>query len=236
MKHLIILYSMTLILFSLSGCMPSAHSINIDEHKNEVDQALHTANAEESRTGSLWSGGGLGLLSDPKAGRVGDLVTVLVEEKTSATRSLGSKKNTTSGRATDFQANISVPMMSQIPVPDIRLKVPANSLEYNNSKNFTGSGSTSNSDTLTASVTSIVTKVYANGNMFIIGRRQVTINHQPQKITFSGIIRPNDISSANTISSSKVAQANVSYGGGGELATVAHEGWLGQTLDQIWPF
>jgi len=105
-----------------------------------------------------------------------------------------------------------------------------------NSKNFNGAGSTNNSDTLTASVTSVVTKVYPNGNMFIVGKRKLTINHEPQEITFSGVIRPIDIASDNSIPSAKVAQAKISYGGSGALATVAHEGWLSQTLDQIWPF
>jgi len=55
-------------------------------------------------------------------------------------------------------------------------------------------------------------------------------------LTFSGIIRPSDISANNTIVSSQVAQAKISYGGGGSLAAMNDEGWLGQTLDAIWPF
>jgi len=109
-------------------------------------------------------------------------------------------------------------------------------MDTSNDKSFAGSGETTNTDSLIASVTSVVTEVYPNGNMKIIGRRQVTINQQPQELTFTGIVRPSDISANNTILSAQVAQAHISYGGGGSLAAMSDEGWLGQTLDFIWPF
>jgi flagellar L-ring protein precursor FlgH len=214
-----------------SGCMPAAKTVTEDLNKPTVQRALNAPTPDTTTTGSLWAGGGSGLLSDPKAARVGDLVTVLVQESASATRSLGTKKSKKSDRASGLTASIdygsALANKSVSPKADIGMT---------NSKNFDGSGSTSNSDTLTASVTSVVTYVYPNGNMYIIGRRELTINQQPQEISFSGIIRPNDISPANTIPSSKVAQAKISYGSGGELASVTHEGWLSQALDQIWPF
>lgn len=233
MKTSTITTILALSFFVLSGCMPRPDAVSEDIHKDEVNQALNTPSPDFSETGSLWAGGGVGLLTDPKANRVGDLVTVLVQENASATRSLGTKKDKSSSRKTGLSAMLGYETSLSAANPNFK---PATAIDLSDSKSFDGSGSTNNSDTLTASVTSVVTKVYDNGNMYIIGRRLLTINHQPQEITFSGIIRPNDISAANTIQSSKVAQAKISYGGGGELATVAHEGWLSQSLDQIWPF
>lgn len=231
MKTSIFISLITLSSFAISGCMPQTPSTFNEVEKPAVDEALNKPVQDTSGSGSLWASGGSGLLSDPKAARVGDLVTVLVQENAKATRSLGSKQSKSSDRSTGLSANIAYG--GALGNADVN---PSGTIGMTNSKTFDGSGSTNNSDTLTASVTSVVTKVYPNGNLYIVGSRQLTVNHEPQEITFSGIIRPIDISPDNSISSAKVAQARISYGGAGALATVAHEGWLSKTLDQIWPF
>jgi len=221
---------------AITGCMPRVNKAADEKQHQAVEQALNAQLPDTSRTGSLWANGGNGLLSDPKAARVGDLVTVLVSENAKATRSLGSKQSKKSDRkvggtvAMDFSAS---PRLVQTSAASLK---GSGNTGITNSKTFDGSGSTNNSDTLTASVTSVVMHVYPNGNMRIVGKRVLNVNHEPQEITFSGVIRPIDITASNTISSSKVAQVHISYGGTGALATVAHEGWLSQTLDQIWPF
>ncbi|MDQ6966884.1 MAG: flagellar basal body L-ring protein FlgH [Mariprofundaceae bacterium] len=216
----------------LAACMPTAYSVTHDKHAGEVEQSLNQELPDASKTGSLWSGN-RGMFTDAKAGQVGDLLTILVSESTNATRSLGTKKNRSSAQST--QLNALLGYETSLSSQNVNF-VPGAALDVANSKTFDGSGSTKNSDTLTASVTAVATKVYPNGNIRVRGRRQVTINQQPQELAFEGVVRPNDIAPDNTISSSKVAQAIISYGGGGELASVAHEGWAGRTLDQIWPF
>jgi len=216
---------------ALTGCMPRADKAASEKQKKKVEQALSTPIPDTSSAGSLWANGGSGLLSDPKAARIGDLITVLVSENAKATRSLGSKQSKASDRKSGFTANLKYG--GSLGNADVN---PSGDLGMTNSKTFDGSGSTNNSDTLTASVTSVVMHVYPNGNMRIVGKRLLNVNHEPQEIIFAGVIRPIDIAPDNTIPSSKVAQAYISYGGTGTLATVAHEGWLSQTLDQVWPF
>ncbi|RMH51144.1 MAG: flagellar basal body L-ring protein FlgH [Zetaproteobacteria bacterium] len=221
-------------LLLVSGCMPRAASVTKDPKRPIVEQALRTPMVSHTEKGSLWNNAGSRLFTDPKASRVGDLVTVLVQEKASATRSMGTKKDRATSHTSGVNAafGLSTSLFSKRN-PNFS---PGTAFDVSNTKSFAGSGSTNNSDTLIASVTAVVVEVYPNGNLRIEGRRQVTINQQPQELTFSGVVRPQDIASDNTIASSKVAQAVISYGGGGELATVTHEGWLGQTLDAIWPF
>ncbi|MDX8403845.1 MAG: flagellar basal body L-ring protein FlgH [Mariprofundaceae bacterium] len=216
----------------MAGCMPTARSVTQDVNRNLIEQAMETPRQNNTESGSLWNNSGSKMFTDPRARDVGDLITILVVESASATRSLGTKKSKSSSRKTGLDAFLGAET-NIFPKAGI---TPSAAVDISDSKNFDGSGSTTNSDTLQASVTAVVTKVYPNGNMKILGRRQVTINHQPQELSFSGIVRPLDISPDNTITSAKVAQAVISYGGGGELATVAHEGWLGRTLDQVWPF
>lgn len=216
-----------------TACMPTAKSVTTDKHADVVARSLAMPLADANKTGSLWAEGGTPMFTDTKARQVGDLVTILVEEKASATRSLGTKKSKQGSRKTALNAVLGYETQLANKLTGFQ---PSAAVDISDEKNFDGSGSTSNSDTLTASVTAVVTKVYPNGNMQVIGRRLVTINQQPQELVFTGVIRPVDVSPDNTIPSSKVAQANVSYGSGGELATVAHEGWMSQTLDMIWPF
>lgn len=215
----------------MAGCMPRADLAKEAEDRQVAEEALSTPAPDTSETGSLWGDGGRGLLSDPKAARVGDLVTVLVSETATATRSLGSNQSKTSSRDAGLTGNTSFTGNTRTAGV-----TGSGNIGMTNGKTFAGSGSTNNSDTLTASVTSVVTKVYPNGNLMIVGKRKLTINHEPQEITFSGVIRPIDIAPDNSIPSAKVAQARISYGGTGSLATVAHEGWFSKTLDQVWPF
>ena len=215
-----------------TGCMPAERSVTQDKNLEMVEAAMSTPRQNNTENGSLWNNSGSTMFTDPKAVQVGDLITVLVQESASATRSLGTKKSKSSSRQTGLDAMLGLEN-NVLPKAGVN---PAAAVNISDSKNFDGSGSTTNSDTLSASVTAVVTKVYPNGNMRIVGRRQVTINHQPQELTFSGVVRPFDVAPDNTIPSAKVAQAVVSYGGGGELATVAHEGWMARTLDKVWPF
>jgi len=212
---------------------PTAYSIKQDKNLDVVERAMHAKKDNHVETGSLWNNTGVTMFADPKAHAVGDLVTVLVAENASATRSLATKSSRNSSHQTGVKAAFG--LNAALLTKRSRFQ-PSTGLNVKDGGSFNGSGKTSNSDRLTASVTSVVTEVFANGNMRIMGRRQVTINQQPQELTFMGVIRPYDITSINTIPSSKVAQAVISYGGGGELASVAHKGWLSQTLDAVWPF
>ncbi|MDX8396552.1 MAG: flagellar basal body L-ring protein FlgH [Mariprofundaceae bacterium] len=216
-----------------SGCAPTAKSITQDKNFDLIEKAMNTPRPDNTQGGSLWNNTGSTMFTDPKAQAVGDLVTILVQENASATRSIGTKKSKKTGHKSGMSALLGFETSLSDKNPNFK---PSTALDLSNEKSFDGSGETSNSDTLTASVAAIVTEVFPNGNMRVMGRRQVTINAQPQKLTFSGIIRAMDIAADNSIPSSKVAQAVVSYGGGGDLASVVHEGWLSQTLDTVWPF
>ncbi len=214
----------------LGACAPTKSVVTEDLNKPVVDAALLQHEQQNTQTSSLWNNSGATMFTDPKAHKVGDLVMVLVQENASATRSLGTKKS----RKSKHQSSLSG-LFGLEKTIGVNFN-PALAMDTSNDKSFSGSGETTNSDSLIASVTAVVTEVFPNGNMRIMGRREVTINQQPQELTFTGVIRPSDISANNTIISAQVAQAKISYGSGGSLAAMSDEGWLGQTLDWIWPF
>lgn len=224
---------MIALMLGLSACMPTEHSVLQDKNHDTVEQAMQAPRQDNLQTGSLWKNTGATMFTDPKAAHVGDLVTVLVQENASATRQLDMSKSKASSRQTAVNAFLGYEKSLAAKNTNF---TPSSAVNMSDSNSFNGQGATSNSDTLTASVTAVVTEVFPNGNLRIAGRREVTINQQPQELTFAGVIRPSDIAPDNTIPSAKVAQAKISYGGGGELASVAHQGWFGRTLDMIWPF
>ncbi|MBF0282209.1 MAG: flagellar basal body L-ring protein FlgH [Zetaproteobacteria bacterium] len=223
-----------MLLGGLSACMPQATTVvnDFEENKEEQEAFESSGVTHEMResNASLWSDGGRDLFSSI-AHRKGDLLTITINEAASAKRQLDSATNKSSSAQTGLNATLG---MNQALINSNI--TPGTAFDVSNSRSFKGNGSTSNSDTLTASLSAVVVEVYPNGNLRIKGKKLLVINHQPQKITFSGIVRPQDIISDNSVPSSKVAQARIDYGSGGQLARSVHEGWVAQTLEEIWPF
>jgi flagellar L-ring protein precursor FlgH len=101
---------------------------------------------------------------------------------------------------------------------------------------FDGKGSSDRGGHVKAYVSALVVKVLLNGSLYINGRREIRVNNETQYITLSGIIRPEDISPSNEISSTYVANARIVYSGTGILADKQKPGWLGRIIDRVWPF
>ena len=89
---------------------------------------------------------------------------------------------------------------------------------------------------MAAYVPAVVTKVLPNGNLVIIGKREIRVNQETQYITLSGIVRPDDIGPTNEVSSTYMADAKIVYSGTGPLADKQRPGWLGRAIDHVWPF
>ncbi|MGB2689211.1 MAG: flagellar basal body L-ring protein FlgH, partial [Desulfobacterales bacterium] len=87
-----------------------------------------------------------------------------------------------------------------------------------------------------AYITAVVRKVLFNGNLYISGQREIRVNHETQYITLSGVVRPNDITSSNEVSSTYVADARIAYSGNGPVSDKQRVGWLGRVLNYVWPF
>ena len=101
---------------------------------------------------------------------------------------------------------------------------------------FEGDGTTERSGEFKATLTARVTAVLPNGNMRILGTREIKINNETQYIYMSGLVRPEDISSANRVLSTQVADAKLDYSGFGVVDARQRPGWLANALNRIWPF
>lgn len=195
--------------------------------------------------GSLYAAGSSfnDLFIDTKARKVGDIVTVKISESSKATNSADTK----TGRTSSLEAGIDTLFGTEDWYRDKVLKnIPSNlpkpdpfgnpSVKGSMSSDFDGSGSTSRSGDLSAFITCRVTQVLRNGNLLIVGSREVLVNHETQMIILSGVIRPRDINDDNVILSTFVSDAKIAYSGSGIVNDRQRPGWLANLLNSVWPF
>jgi flagellar L-ring protein precursor FlgH len=169
--------------------------------------------------------------------RVGDLITVMLDESTRAGRE---QKGSVSREA----ENNVVPsgLVSKIMrLPDKLLgdkfDGSLNGVNLNKSTiKSDGVGTAGQSASLTGAVSVSVVEVLANGNLMVRGEKQLALTEGAEVIQVSGIIRPDDVSPNNMVQSRRLANAQISYRGTGDMAAVAKTGWGTKALLQIWPF
>lgn len=172
----------------------------------------------------------LALFEDRRATRVGDILTVLIEEKVSAT----SKADTSAsheGSVTLKGALDPIPLF-----PDKLEQIMAVDASVSNKQGHTGKGSTSSSNTFSGTITVTITEVLPNGNLLVSGEKQVAVNAETEYLRFSGVVNPDDVKAGNIISSLKVADARVEHRGAGSIARAQEPGWLGRFVQSILPF
>lgn len=214
----------------LSSCAPTSNKVV------EIPEPLEdtkTAAAETRTPGSLWSKGNASIFSDHKARNIGDIVTIIISEQSSATKQAA----TSTDRSTTMTAGIpnyfgieNTRWIDSLPL-DLSTLISAN---FDN--DFEGAGSTSRSGTLSASLSTQVIDRYPNGNLKVRGGKEVMVNNEVQIIYLTGIVRPVDITAANTIASDKILNARISYTGEGAISDKQQPGWAMRTWDNLWPF
>ena len=164
--------------------------------------------------------GGLQLYGDRRAREVGDLLTFVLLENTTA------QARATTSVSKESELNIGSPNLFGAPVTlggkDIL------SASANGSRDFAGSGNTAQSNRLAGNLTVQVVQRLANGNLVVSGQKNLRLNQGDELVQVQGIVRPADISADNTIASSKVAEARIAYGGRGAVAQSNAMSWLGR--------
>ncbi len=227
MKNLILL----IVLLSLVAC--AQENLQVTAIPEPLEE-IKTGNIETNKSGSLWKNSTMSMFSDRKANNIGDIVTVLISEQASASKEASTKTD----RTTSISA--SIPNFFGLENDDIWNGY--NPIDLSNLVNadftngFDGNGTTTRKEDLTASLTTQVVGKYPNGQLKIRGGKEVMVNNEIQVIYLTGIIRPVDITAANTVRSYKVLNARISYTGKGALSDKQRPGWMMRTLDNVWPF
>ncbi|MDF1587572.1 MAG: flagellar basal body L-ring protein FlgH [Gammaproteobacteria bacterium] len=195
---------------------------------------------QEVQDGAIFNAGNnISLFEDYRARRVGDILTVKLEEKTDAekeTETTISKSNRNSiTNPTVFGTTPQFDLPSQLPLASTNNNNLA--FELGSSSDFSGQGDSDQSNELTGSISVSVVEVLANGNLIIRGEKIIAINQGNEYLRLAGMISPRDIDADNTISSKRIADAQISYIGDGPTNDANVVGWLGRFfLSALMPF
>jgi flagellar L-ring protein FlgH len=170
--------------------------------------AAHGAERQSLQPGSLWTPTAMysDLSSDLRARRVGDIVTIVVQEKASAVSS-GTVKTQ---RNSSLQSSISAAGGITRATGPL-----ANLVKAGTNSALNGQGATTRDTTLNATISTVVTQVLPNGSLVVQGTKNVKINSENQVLALRGIVRDVDLSPVNTVSSDRVAQMDLQVNGKG---------------------
>ncbi len=175
---------------------------------------------------STWDDG-TDLYRDPRARRVGDVVTVVISMQDKA------KLDNKTDRARDSQIKVGLDWLANIAGWSDTGKGTAN---LSTSTQMKGNGQIDRQEDIKLSIAAVVTDVMPNGNLMISGSQEFRVNTEMRVLNVGGIVRARDISRGNTISYDKIAEARVSYGGRGNLSDVQQPGWGHRVYDAVAPF
>jgi flagellar L-ring protein precursor FlgH len=173
---------------------------------------------QAASSNSLWRTGARAFFNDQRASKVGDILTVNIDIDDSAT----TKNQTSSSRA----SNSSLGVPNFLGLESSLGKVlpggfdPAKMVSTNSGTSNAGSGAITRSEKISLTIAAVVSGVLPNGNLVIQGTQEVRTNAEVRQLTVAGIVRPEDISSANTIKHTQIAEARINYGGRGDLSRV----------------
>jgi flagellar L-ring protein precursor FlgH len=213
-----------IIFVMLSGC-----STYVEETNNQQFKPLRPSFEEfekaEPSNGSIYSTSSTGLFSsDRRAKKVGDILSVTLSETFSSNKAV----TNSSAKADTIGAEVG-------PTGILRnLAGLGGSASKTNS--FSGSMATNQSNSLSGTVSATIVRVFPNGNLEIKGQKKLRITEGTEYIRLSGIIRPEDISTTNTVSSAKIAEAQIEYVGAGILDSATKPGWGSKIFRAISPF
>src|SRR6516162_807095 len=180
--------------------------------------------------GAIYQAGrDVALFENTIAHHVGDVLTVVLNEQTDAQKSA----TTTTAKS----QNLTMPGPTLLGKPVTIHGVPILENNINDSSKFDGEGASKQSNSLTGFITVTVARVLPNGNLYVKGEKWIGINQGREYVRLAGVIRPIDLAPDNSIPSSKVGNANISYGGKGAMADVNAQGWLSRFFNSPWaPF
>lgn len=183
---------------------------------------------------SLWRVGARTFFGDQRARQVGDIVTVNIDidDRAQTNNSTQrSRSNDASGGVTNFFG-----LESSLGRVFPGGFDPANMVGMEGESNSAGSGSVNRAEKVSLTIAAVVADVLPNGNLVIQGRQEVRTNREVRELTVAGIVRPEDISAANTINHTQIAEARISYGGRGDISRVQAAPAAQSLVERFSPF
>lgn len=199
-----------------------------------VSMPMPTPIVTERRPSSLWQTGSRAFFKDQRANQPGDILTVVISFDNKAQFD----NNTQGQRTTQEQDGANILGLTWLS----GLGAAAGANATNNLFNI--NGTTNNQTTaeikreeqVILNVAAMVTQVLPNGDLVVVGHQEMRVNYEVRDLQVAGVVRPQDISSVNTVSLDKLAEARVSYGGRGQITNIQQPRYGEQLLDIVAPF
>jgi flagellar L-ring protein precursor FlgH len=185
------------------------------------------------QSNALWRDGSRAFFKDQRAAQVGDIVTILVN----ITDTADLKNNTTASRTGSEAMGLPNLFGFEAAIPKVLAGATASSLVSANSTNANaGTAELKRNEAVTLRLAGVITQVLPNGNLVVSARQEVRVQSELRELQVSGVIRPQDIASDNTVLHDRMAEARIAYGGRGTLTDVQQPRWGQQVMDVLLPF
>jgi len=183
-----------------------------------------------SEPNALWRAGSRAFLKDQRASQVGDVITIVVDMNDAAT--LNNVTSTT--RASGESAGMPNFFGMETLLP--KAVTASSLLSLSSGNNNAGTGQIKRNEAVTLSLGGVVTQVLPNGNLVVAARQEIRVNGELRELRVTGVVRPQDIASDNTVKHDRLAEARIEYGGRGQLTDIQSPRWGQQMMDILLPF
>jgi len=233
MKRHPLAYALLLVVLA-SGCGPR-HIEPFTPRQRVYKGGEYAQQSADARrlAGSLFSEAHGGYLEDTRAGRVGDLVVIRIDESANASGGATTNTKRESTGTTGFDAMLGL-------VPALKRAYPtmdtSKLVDFATKNGFTGEGDTARKGQLTGNLAVRIARSMPNGDLFLEGTKVVLINNEEYHLYVSGLVRPTDISPDNSVQSTRIADAQIEFTGRGDLADQQRKGWFARMFDTLNPF
>lgn len=186
---------------------------------------------QASANGAIYQpSSGRPLFEDRRARFVGDTITITITENTTASK----KSNNKLDKSNSSTASVSA--MAGLAPKSLLGGLTNIDVNATSANAFEGKGDAANNNIFSGSITVTVIDVYPNGNLLVSGEKQLSISNEQEFVRLSGVVNPSFVDAANTISSSKVADARIEYKSSGQLNDGMIMGWLSRIFVNVLPF
>ncbi len=226
--------ALILCMLLLSGCSGLAPQYDFKPVTPQVMDVTDPTRPHPSTSGAIYQARrDMRLFEDRTARRIGDTVVIRLVESTAASKSA----KTSADKSSDIKLDNPVLFGASLGNPALAAVNNDYATSIAGERKLGGKGVSDQSNSLTGNVSAVVVSVYPNGNLAIRGEKMLTLNQGEEVVQISGVIRPEDVGADNSVLSSQVADAKITYAGNGTLADANTVGWLGRFfLSPLWPF
>lgn len=206
----------------------------MDPNYRRVSLPMPESRGYDTAPNSLWNVGRKSFFKDQRASNIGDILTVLIDIQDKAELDNKSERSRDAGEEFDMPGLLGLESQITKVLPEGTL--PDNLVDLESTTTNTGEGSIEREEAIELKIAALVIDVLPNGNLVIHGRQEVRVNYEVRELQMAGVIRPEDISTNNTIGYEKIAEARISYGGRGIISDVQQPRYGNEVLDILLPF